>query len=256
MQYIPRALGEFYGNPVYWNNTVYFLAHLDYLKAYALTKGALSTTPIAQTSKLRRRISVDFGEWKQERNCMGGARHEGTRNSRHMRRAVCCFTTPAWQRAEETRWEPLGTGHADRGEWESLRGDTDSVRRLWAFPAVDPASGNNQSGSAGTTLPIPITVVASNPYTGSPIPGVTVTFSDGGKKGTFGSPTAVTDSNGLASSTYTLPNLPQTVTITVTSAGYASASFAEQGKVGPVASLSSCRGPNKSERSEQRFLCR
>ena len=54
-QYIPAALGgELFGTPVYWNNTLYFLAHQDYLKAYGLsvTNGvsALSTTPIAQTA--------------------------------------------------------------------------------------------------------------------------------------------------------------------------------------------------------------
>ena len=40
---------------LYWNNTVYFLAHQDYLKAYSLSvdasgKSALSTTPVAQTN--------------------------------------------------------------------------------------------------------------------------------------------------------------------------------------------------------------
>lgn len=110
------------------------------------------------------------------------------------------------------------------------------------FPAVNPSAGNNQTGNAGTTLPVPITIVATNPYTGSPVSGVTVTFSDGGKHGTFSSPTAVTNSNGQASSSYKLPTLPQTVTITVSSPGYASATFTEQDNVGPVASLAVVSG--------------
>jgi hypothetical protein len=110
------------------------------------------------------------------------------------------------------------------------------------FLAINPSAGNNQTGNAGTTLPIPITVIASNPYTGSPVQGVTVTFSDGGKKGTFSSPTAVTDSTGKASSTYTLPAIAQTVTITVSSPGYASATFTERGNVGPVAAMSFVSG--------------
>src|SRR5450631_1424094 len=85
------------------------------------------------------------------------------------------------------------------------------------FPEVNAVTGGGQTGYAGTTLPIPITVKATNPYTGAPIPGVTVTFGDAGKKGTFSNPTAVTDSNGQASSTYKLPNLPQTLTLTVSS---------------------------------------
>jgi adhesin/invasin len=110
------------------------------------------------------------------------------------------------------------------------------------FSQINGTAGSGQTGNAGSTLPIPLTVVASNPYTGAPIPGVTVTFSDGGKKGTFSSPTAVTDSNGQASTSYTLPNTPQTLTISATSAGYAPASFTETDVVGPVASLTTVSG--------------
>jgi len=91
-------------------------------------------------------------------------------------------------------------------------------------------------------LPLPLTAKARDPYTGNPIPGVTVTFSDGGKKGTFGTPVAVTDSNGLASTTYTLPTTAQTLTVTASSAGYASATFTEQVTLGAVATLAVVSG--------------
>jgi hypothetical protein len=110
------------------------------------------------------------------------------------------------------------------------------------FPEIIVTAGNSQSGSAGSTLPTPLTVVAKNPYTGAPVAGVSVSFRDGGKNGTFGTPDAVTDSNGQASTTYTLPVKPQTLTITATSTGYSTATFTEQDNVGAVAALSVVSG--------------
>jgi len=114
------------------------------------------------------------------------------------------------------------------------------------FQQVNATAGNNQTGSAGSTLPIPLTVVASDPYSGNPIVGATVTFSDGGKLGTFSNPTAITDSNGQATTTYTLPVKPQTITIAASSPGLASTSFTEQDVVGQVAALSVVSGGKQS----------
>ena len=90
-------------------------------------------------------------------------------------------------------------------------------------------AGNNQNGNVSTTLPTALTILATS--NGVPASGVSVAFSDGGVGGIFGSPTATTDSNGLASSTYTLPSTAQTVTVTVTSSGYTSATFTETAAV-------------------------
>ena len=111
--------------------------------------------------------------------------------------------------------------------------------------ALTSTAGNNQTGSAGSILPAALTVLASNLNGGAPMPGVSVTFSDGGKGGTFGTPVATTDSNGDASTTYTLPSTAQTVTVTATSVGYTSASFSETATA-PVLALTSNGGNNQS----------
>jgi adhesin/invasin len=108
--------------------------------------------------------------------------------------------------------------------------------------ALTATGGNNQSGTVGITLPTPLTVTATS--NGSPAQGVSVTFSDNGKGGTFGTPTATTDSNGLASSTYT-PATAGTLTITASSAGYPSASFTET-TVSGVATLTVVSGGKQS----------
>ncbi|HEV2401092.1 MAG TPA: Ig-like domain-containing protein [Candidatus Sulfotelmatobacter sp.] len=93
--------------------------------------------------------------------------------------------------------------------------------------ALTATGGNNQSGNVGSTLPTPLSVLASNLNGGAGQAGVTVTFSDGGAGGKFSNPTATTDSNGNASTSYTLPSTAKTVTITATSSGYSSATFTE-----------------------------
>jgi hypothetical protein len=111
--------------------------------------------------------------------------------------------------------------------------------------ALTPTAGNNQTGGAGGTLPNALTLQASNLNGGAPMAGVSVTFSDGGVGGTFGTPVATTDSNGMASSTYTLPATAQTVTITATSSGYKSASFTETATA-PVLALTTISGNNQT----------
>lgn len=87
-------------------------------------------------------------------------------------------------------------------------------------------SGNNQSGTVGTVLPNPLVVTATN--NGNPVSGVSVTFTDNGSGGTFGTPNVVTGSNGTASSTYT-PGVAGVISISATSSGYTSAGFTETG---------------------------
>ena len=64
-------------------------------------------------------------------------------------------------------------------------------------------SRSSQSGTVGTTLPLPLTVQAKDTF-GNKVSGASVTFSDS-YGGTFSPNPAVTGSNGEASATFTLP---------------------------------------------------
>ena len=106
---------------------------------------------------------------------------------------------------------------------------TDDTTIPWYLAAtlgLTPTAGNNQTGTVGVQLPVALQVLASNLNNGMPISGVSVAFSDGGKGGVFGTPTAITDSNGHASTTYT-PTTTGTITITAAASGYSSATFTE-----------------------------
>ena len=74
---------------------------------------------------------------------------------------------------------------------------------------------------------MPLAVQAVDPYSQNTFAGVTVTFSDGSKGGSFNPPTALTDQSGSASSVYTLPNKGGTFALTASATGYAVGHFTE-----------------------------
>ena len=104
------------------------------------------------------------------------------------------------------------------------------------------SGGNKQSGAAGTTLPTPLSVAALN--NGVPVAGLSVSFIDG-KKGTFSPNPAITNSSGIASTSFTLPTTAGTVTVTAGSVGYTSATFTET-VTAPVETLAVNGGNNQS----------
>ena len=250
-QYMPGALSKYnFSSPNYWtdgtNQYVYYLAHNDFLKAYSLSNGALSATPVAQTST--KLTTVGLPEISANGTANGIvwivrsvngipllSAYEASKlfllydsgmaaNGRDSLGTVAHFAPPT-----------IANGKVYAGTQTQL-----VVYGL--FSQINTTSGNNQSGNAGSTLLLPLTVTATNPYTGAPIPGITVTFNDGNKGGTFSNPTAVTDGSGIASTNYTLPNKPQTLTITAMSPGFAPVTFTEQDNVGPVATLTVVSG--------------
>ncbi len=107
------------------------------------------------------------------------------------------------------------------------------------------AGGPGQTGPAGTVLPIPLGVMVQDANKNG-VPGVTVTFDDGGKGGVLTPATGVTDSTGKARATYRLPNLPGKYFVTASSAGLNALRFGETAVVGPAANVAIVSGDNQS----------
>jgi hypothetical protein len=99
-----------------------------------------------------------------------------------------------------------------------------------AAASVAVTGGNSQSGTAGTQLPVALSVVVSDQY-GNPVSGNSVTFSDGGAGGVFSGPNpGLSSSTGLVSQQYTLPTTPKTIAISATATGVSNpAQFTEAG---------------------------
>ena len=110
------------------------------------------------------------------------------------------------------------------------------------LPSLTVATGNSQSAYVGTTLPVALSVQAINSYTGNPAPGLTINFSALPLGGSFSSPSAVTNSSGIATTNYTLPNKPGAITITASSPSTTTTYFQETANAGPAASLTLVSG--------------
>ena len=85
-------------------------------------------------------------------------------------------------------------------------------------------SGNNQTVKPGTATRKPLQVIVEDQY-GNPVPGISVTFDDGGAGGSFSPDPVATNSKGIAGTRYTSPTKTGTVTVTASSAGLGSVLF-------------------------------
>lgn len=255
VQYIPSALlGELHGAPLYWNNTIYFLAQEDYLRGYSLSNGVLSTTPTVQTSlRLTNQGSPVISANGNTNGIVWLVRNIknvpllSAYDATHL--GLLYDSSQAAGGRDSLGFIGHGSsptvvnGKVFAGTQGLTAGDNYGQLVVYGLlPAVTIAGGNAQTGNAGTPLPIAITAATVNPYTQAPISGVGITFSDGGKGGVFSPASVATNSNGLAATTYTLPTKPQTVSITAGSAGYGTATFTEIGQVGPVATIAAISG--------------
>jgi adhesin/invasin len=100
-----------------------------------------------------------------------------------------------------------------------------------AAASIAVSGGDNQIGSAGSQLPLGLSVIVGDQYA-NPVSGVSVTFDDGGSGGGFvnGNP-VLTDIDGAALEFYILPPSPGTFAVSASAAGVAvPASFTESGQ--------------------------
>jgi YVTN family beta-propeller protein len=111
------------------------------------------------------------------------------------------------------------------------------TEQIAGVPAsIEVLSGTGQSASPGSNFPNPL-VVQVNDINGTPVPGVTVTFS--GANLSFGAPMVSTGANGQASTT-AMPLIVGSVTVTASvSGGTITATLSENSKPAPGLALSS-----------------
>jgi len=248
--YIPSALGnQFFGAPVYWNNQIYFLAHQDYLRSYTLSVNSAGNSVIipltTTTSKLTTTVLPVISANGTTNGIVWMVRDVSNVAKLSAYDANLLLLLYDSGMASGGR-DSLGTpGHFATpivANGKVYMGTQTQLVAYGLFQQVNATGGNTQTAYVGTTLPTALTINSVNPYTNQPIPNVTVTFSDGGAGGTFSNPTVVTDVNGNATTTYTLPTKPKTITITGSSSGYSSAIFTETAAAGPVSALSTVSG--------------
>jgi len=248
---LPGAVGGIWGAPVYWNNAVYFAGRSDYVKAFPLLNGQLTTPPVESNfaytltgiPSLSANGNTNGVLWLVV-NGSGGTNLLAAFNASTLQTNL----GEIYNTSQNSSRDSLGTvPHFATplvSNGKVYVGTTTQLKVYGLLPQLKVASGNNQSQLVNT--PITISVQAASSYTGAGIGGVPVTFADAGHGGSFNPATATTDSTGNATTIFTLPKAPGTLTVTATSTGYASTSLTETAVAGAPASIGVISGSSQS----------
>lgn len=238
------------GTPVYWNDTLYFAGLGIPVTAYSLNDGLLTSSfsstsitgggssPIitanGNSNGILWFVDGNHDLWALNASTLKMIYVSGQApNGRDALGPLAHFATPI------------------AADGEVFIGTQDNLTVYGLLPTLSVVEGNGQSALPASTLPVPLAVQAVDPYTQNVLAGVTVAFSDGGKGGIFNPPTAITDQNGNASTSYTLPSNPATFSLTASAPGYASGHFSETAtpKSTTTTSVSSDLNPSSSGRA-------
>jgi len=245
IQELPTYVGFESGTPVYWNNTVYFTGSSFPVMAFTLNNGSLVTPASVQSIK----IGGSGNALITANGTSNGVLWMVNGNALWAMDAVSLkrLYTSALAASGRDTLPPLAhfaTPVAADGK--VFVGTQNSVVEYGLLPALSVTAGGGQTATVASALPVSLSLQAVNPYTQVVSPGLTVTFSDGGKGGVFNPSTAVTDQTGSASTIYTLPTKTGTYTLTATTPGYNGATFTATAIPGPVTGLFRRNGNNQS----------
>jgi len=247
VQSFPAATLSVFGGTNFWNNKLYVSARNDFLKQFTFSNGQFSVTPTATSPG----AYLVFGVPSLSANGNNSGILWQVRNlSSKGAMVLSAFDAGSMAELYNTNMQSSRDALGDIPHFQSPMvangrvyvGTEGLVKVYGLLPTLTVFAGNRQTGTVGTPLSKALTVHVINPYTGFGISGVTVSFSDGGKGGSFSNPTVVSDSNGSAATTYTLPTTAGTITITASSPGTVSGIFTETAVAGAPASIALSSG--------------
>ncbi len=242
-------------SPAYWNNTVYFAPNYNTPTAYPVSGGVLGT-PLPSPGYA--------GGHSPSISANGNTNGilwviSGPGNSD--KPLLLAFDAVSLQLLYNTNQAANGrdtlppVGHFVTQTVNNGKVYVATQNSLEAYGLLQVATvtgGNGQTATVATALPAPLQVQASNPYTGQPIIGAMVTFSDGCKKtgsttcGSFNPAAAVTDSNGNASTIYTVPQVAGTYTLTISGNGFGNTSATATAAPAAAVKIYSAKGAKQS----------
>jgi hypothetical protein len=244
VQELPLA-AHFSGIPVYWNNTVYFTPENQPISAYNLSNGALVVPPAVHSV-----VTVGGGHAIITANGnSNGILWFVTGSSLWAMDAVTLqllYTSNQAAKGRDTVPPLAHFANPIAADGNIFLGTQNSLVVYGLFPVLSVIGGSGQSATVASTLPVPLKVQAVEDY-GQNVPvGLTVTFSDGGKGGTFNPSTVATDQTGSASTLYTLPTKSNSYSLTASAPGYLAGLFTETAVPGPAHTFLAWSGNNQS----------
>lgn len=238
-----NVIGEMFGSPAFWNNTVYFNPTASPLQTFKISNGLLVPS-LNTTQKFT-------GSHSPSISANGNTNGILWMISGNQLNAIDAVTLKLLYTSGQsgTRDTLPPVSHFVTQTVANGRvyvGTKTSVETYGLFHILSLTGGGGQSATVATTLPLPLKVAATNPYSGQPDAGVTVTFSDGGKGGTFNPISAVTDANGNVSTTYTLPTKSGTYTLTASAASFGPVTTTATALPGPAIKIVSYGGAKQT----------
>jgi hypothetical protein len=238
-----------FGAPAYWNNTLYFAPDNYGVMAFPLSNGTLGT-PVLTT-----RFAGSHSPSVSANGNSNGILWFISGSTLYAYNATTMQSLYSSGQAPNSRdtLGPVGSFVTQTvASGRVYVATKTSLMAYGLFHVVSFTAGAGQTAIAGSTLPTQIKIRAVNPYNGQPDVGATVNFSDGCWSagsltcGTFNPASAVTDSNGYASTTYTLPKKAGSYTVKVSGTGFSSVTTAERGIAGPVVGIFPYGGAKQS----------
>src|SRR5258708_1054748 len=211
-----------FGAPAYWNNRVYFAPNASPLMAFPLSGGLLGT-PIKTSGKYAGSHPPSISANGNSNGVMWVINGQ-----------LLAFDAVSLKLLYTTGQAPNGrdtlpaVGHfvtQTVANGKVYVGTRNSLEAYGLFHVVALTGGKAQTATVATALAAPLQVRATDPYSGQPDVGAAVNFSDGCKPGTtacgsFSPNPGITDSNGHASTTSTLPQKAGTYTLTISGNGF------------------------------------
>lgn len=253
VQELPAAVGGIWGAPIYWNNAIYFAGRQDYIKAFPFINGVISTTPV-QTQYGYSLQGIPSLSANGTANGVLWLVREVSSSSSVMELSAFnastlqTYLTEVFNTQQNSSRDALGTAPhfvtPAIANGKLYVGTNTQLKVYGLFPELNPSTGNNQTGTVNA--PITLTAQATNPYSGAALANVAVTFSDGGRGGSFNPTTVNTNSTGNATTAYTLPETSGSISITAASSGYSTATFSETANAGAPAVIATLSGSSQS----------
>jgi len=211
VQFLPFAVGLMESTAVYWNGNVYFTGSGHGATSYSLSTGQL--TLLGQTSTV---MGTPHTPSISANGTSNGILWIPNSNS-----GLLAFDASLPSNARLYSNTKLGTtAHFNTptiANGHVYVGTNLGVQVLGLFANTQPTSGNGQATQTLTGFPTPLQTTVTSPYTGLPMSGITVTFNDNKKGGTFNPVSAVSDANGNVATNYTAGKTTGTITVSATS---------------------------------------
>lgn len=243
VQELDSAVGAMFSAPAYWNNNVYFAGNADPIRAFPWN-GVTLGTPIRTATRYTGAHSPAISANGNTNGILWVISGGQLRAFDAVSLAVLYNTNQAGTRDKLPAVAHFATQTVANGK--VYVATQNSLEVFGLFHQLSITAGNNQVAPAGTPLPLPIQVLAADPYSGEPDDGVVVSFTDGGKGGSFNPATATTDANGFATTNYTLPKKVGTYSLTISAATFANVIGTATGTAGGAVKLISFAGAKQT----------